>query len=213
MAARNLSSGSNSTENMPDQRDSDSDDEKYSPKKKFMLSSKTWVAVVAFHLSLFVFVWMRNLHFPTAKTKRSAGPGEFVEERARKYLRDITNIAPRTVGSIENEKLVVNYLLREFEQIKKRASDVHDFQVDLFTVSGTFTLGFIGGFNSVYENVNNILVKVSPKGRPTDNSLLVNCHYDSVAESPGEQYEARTKAEAKCSGHDHIELTSFPFCT
>ena len=151
---------------------------------KFTLSVKTWVAIFTFFLGIYGFVCVWNIHFPTAKTKRSAAKREFVEERARRYLKDITAFGPRTVGSEENEKLVVDYLLKELEKIKAAAHSAHDVEIEKFPVSGTFTLGFIGGFNSVYENVNNIVVKVSPKGG-ADDSLLVNCHYDTSAESPG----------------------------
>ena len=164
-----------------------SEDGKYSTKKRFLLTVKSWISIFSFYLSIYLFICFKNSQFPTAKTERNALPGEFVEERARKYLKDITGFGPRTVGSYENEKLAVDYLLKELNNIKKRAHPVHDFQIDLQTVSGSFTLGFIGGLNSVYENVNNILVKVSPKGG-AQHSLLVNCHYDSVAESPGKIY-------------------------
>ena len=160
------------------------DDDKYAIKGKFLISSKPWAAIFAFFIGIYVFVCIRNVHFPNPKTKRTALPGEFVEERARKYLKDITSFGPRTVGSYENEKLAVDYILKELNNLKKRANDAHEIEIDLQTTSGSFTLGFIGGLNSVYENVNNILVKVSPKGGAR-HSLLVNCHYDSVAESPG----------------------------
>ena len=163
-----------------------SEDDKYITKKRFLLTAKSWITIIVFFLSIYIFICFKNTQFPTAKTKRGALPGEFVEERARKYLKDITGFGPRTVGSYENEKLAVDYLLKELSNIKKRAHPVHDIQIDLQTVSGSFTLGFIGGLNSVYENVNNILVKVGPKSG-AEHSLLVNCHYDSVAESPGEK--------------------------
>ncbi len=159
-------------------------EDKYNSNYTSTYGKRLWLTIFAFNIFLYLAVCMRNTSFPEPKTKQNSLPGDFVEERARKYLKDLTSMGPRTVGSVQNEKLAVDYLTRQLEKIKANSKSQHDVQIDVQRVSGTFTLGFIGGFNSIYENVNNIIVKLSPRAG-SKHSLLVNCHYDSVAESPG----------------------------
>ena len=50
---------------------------------------------------------------------------------------------------------------------------------------GSFNLQFLDGLTHSYRNVQNVVAKLE-SGTGAKNSLLVNCHFDSVPQSPGE---------------------------
>ena len=160
------------------------DNEKDKPNKKTKLPPTHWFLFVVILVTIYAFIHVRHNTFPQAKSISSAHPGEFVEERARSYLEHITNIGTRPAGSHANEVVVVKYILDEISKIQKSCKPIHKIEVDVQKTSGTFTLQFLSEFVSYYENMNNILVKFSPRNGAKD-SLLVNCHYDTVVDSPG----------------------------
>ncbi|XP_055036290.2 endoplasmic reticulum metallopeptidase 1 [Misgurnus anguillicaudatus] len=116
--------------------------------------------------------------------------GEFNAIRARKHLDQITSVGPRTVGSPENELTTVNYLLDQIEQIRAESTaGPHSITVDVQRPTGSFSIDFLGGFTSYYDRVTNIAVKLEPK-TTAQHFMLANCHFDSVANSPGASDDA-----------------------
>uniref|UniRef100_A0A8C5DPR4 Endoplasmic reticulum metallopeptidase 1 n=1 Tax=Gouania willdenowi TaxID=441366 RepID=A0A8C5DPR4_GOUWI len=108
----------------------------------------------------------------------------------REHLEQITSVGPRPVGSQENEVLTVGYLLEQINNIKaETAEGPHQLTVDVQRPSGTFSIDFLGGFTSFYDRVTNIAVKLEPKGG-TQHLMLANCHFDTVANSPGASDDA-----------------------
>lgn len=150
------------------------------------MSQFGWLAVFIAYGLLYIFIHFQNTVYPEPKMLSTANAGQFVEEMARKHLKEITDFGHRYVGSKANEEIVVQYLLTEIDKIKKTSSDVHNFDIDVQLTTGTFSLPFLSPFTSYYHNVKNVIVKFSPRGGAKD-SLLVNCHYDSVLDSPGEK--------------------------
>lgn len=103
----------------------------------------------------------------------------------RKHLEKITSVGPRPVGSVENEVLTVNYLLAQIEHIRaEAAAGPHTISVDVQRPTGSFSIDFLGGFTSYYDKVTNIAVKLEPKAG-AKHLMLANCHFDTVANSPG----------------------------
>ena len=143
-----------------------------------------FVIFITVNLLLVCISHFERTHYPAPVTVSSASQGQFVEERARRHLKDITDFGSRPVGSPENEVKTVEYLLKEIEAIQAGASASNNVQIDTQSVSGSFSIKFLGGFASYYDNVKNILVKLSPRSG-AENSLLVNCHYDSVINGTG----------------------------
>ncbi|ROL46785.1 Endoplasmic reticulum metallopeptidase 1 [Anabarilius grahami] len=116
--------------------------------------------------------------------------GQFNSVRARKHLERITSVGPRTVGSPENEITTVNYLLDQIEQIRSvTKAGPHSITVDVQRPTGSFSIDFLGGFTSYYDRVTNIAVKLEPK-TSAQHFMLANCHFDSVANSPGASDDA-----------------------
>ncbi|CAI9617643.1 unnamed protein product [Staurois parvus] len=129
------------------------------------------------HLSL------RQLVTPGART------GHFNGTTARTYLEEITAIDSRTVGSPANEILAVNYILERIKDIQKQKNKVHKITVDIQRPTGSFSINFLGGFTSYYDNITNIAVKLEP-ARGAQHAVLANCHFDSVANTPGASDDA-----------------------
>ncbi|XP_054439081.1 endoplasmic reticulum metallopeptidase 1 isoform X3 [Pteronotus mesoamericanus] len=115
--------------------------------------------------------------------------GEFDARQARDYLEHITSIGPRTTGSPENEILTVHYLLEQIKLIESQSNSFHKISVDVQRPTGSFSIDFLGGFTSCYDNITNIVVKLEPRDG-AQHAVLANCHFDSVANSPGASDDA-----------------------
>jgi hypothetical protein len=150
-----------------------------------VLSGSVWLLLFSYYGVLLLYIHATTFSYPEVVTTANSRQGQFVEERARKHLDDLTQFGSRPVSSIANEKLTVEYLLNEIEAIRlDMETSVHRLEVDTQRVSGTFTIDFLGQFTSYYENVNNIVVRLSPQ-RGANHSLLVNCHYDTSMNTTG----------------------------
>ncbi|KAF5912772.1 hypothetical protein HPG69_007762, partial [Diceros bicornis minor] len=107
----------------------------------------------------------------------------------RNYLEHITSIGPRTTGSPENEILTVRYLLEQIKLIEVQSNSLHKISVDVQRPTGSFSIDFLGGFTSYYDNITNVVVKLEPRDG-AQHAVLANCHFDSVANSPGASDDA-----------------------
>ena len=114
----------------------------------------------------------------------------FFQERARDHLRQLTSVGPRPAGSYENEVLAVDFIRRRLESIQKRAKSVHQLTIDIQKPRGSFNLPFVDGLTQNYRDITNIIVKLESNTRLSNNALLVNCHFDSVPQSPGASDDA-----------------------
>jgi len=126
----------------------------------------------------------KKLPEPITISNEHAYPDRFVAERARNHLVNLTSMGPRHVGSKENEIMAVKLLTDEIKTIVSQSHSSHNIEWDLQKVSGAFTLQFLDGMTNVYRNVQNIVVKIGPF-ETSHHSLLINCHYDTVMDSPG----------------------------
>ena len=150
-----------------------------------VLGGSVWMLVFSFYGLLLLYTHSTSSRYPQAITTKGAQHGQFVEELARQHLDDLAKLGSRSVGSVANEVEAVRYLMGELEKIRVEMDPaVHSLEVDVQTVSGTFSLDFLGQFTSCYENVNNVIAKLSPK-TGSNNSLLVNCHYDTSINTTG----------------------------
>ncbi|MEE6459168.1 hypothetical protein FKM82_000560 [Ascaphus truei] len=117
-------------------------------------------------------------------------PGtEFNATTARDYLEHIAGIDSRTVGSPANEILAVNYLMEKIRAIQGRSNAANRITVDVQRPTGSFSIDFLGGFTSYYDNITNIAVKLEPEPG-AEHAVLANCHFDSVANTPGASDDA-----------------------
>ncbi|XP_071454875.1 endoplasmic reticulum metallopeptidase 1-like [Hetaerina americana] len=132
-----------------------------------------------------------HMHLPEPilieSDKTMGGKERFIAGRAARHLSDLTALGPRPTGSRENEELAGRQLERKAREFARVASPVHRVEVDVQRPSGSFPLRFLDGLTNVYRNVQNVIVRISNKNgdKPSAYSLLVNCHFDTVADSPG----------------------------
>ncbi|KAJ8960218.1 hypothetical protein NQ318_003942 [Aromia moschata] len=111
-------------------------------------------------------------------------PDRFIAERAYNILKNLTKIGPRPAGSYENEVLAVKVLKEEIETVMRGAHVNHVVELDIQKASGAFNLDFLDGMTNVYVDLQNVVVKVGSKIN-SPHSLLINCHFDTVVDSPG----------------------------
>ncbi|EDV36213.1 uncharacterized protein Dana_GF12846 [Drosophila ananassae] len=110
-------------------------------------------------------------------------PGEFVAERAQRVLEQLDRIGPKVVGSNANEVETVNLLLSEVSKIRNEMrGDIYDLEVELQQPNGMFVLGTM---TSLYQGIQNVVVKLSSKSSNSSSYLLLNSHFDSKPGSPG----------------------------
>ncbi|XP_038211457.1 endoplasmic reticulum metallopeptidase 1-like [Zerene cesonia] len=125
-----------------------------------------------------------------APLDRSAPPDRFIAQNAYEHLVNLTSIGPRVAGSYENEVAAVKVLLEAARGVQAAASPHNHVEIDVFSASGAFALTFIDGMTNMYRDVQSVAIRVrgaggrAPGARKPD-ALLLNCHYDTVPDSPG----------------------------
>ncbi|XP_023159980.2 endoplasmic reticulum metallopeptidase 1-like [Drosophila hydei] len=120
---------------------------------------------------------------PTSLTIEDDNTGEFIGDRAYDVLNNLVNIGTRVAGSNANEIDAVDFLLNEVSNIRKDLlDDYFTLEVDVHTTYGTH---IYYSLLEMYQGVQNVVVKLSPKGSTSESYLLVNSHYDTVTKSPG----------------------------
>ena len=102
-------------------------------------------------------------------------PSQFSEERALTHLHAITTFGVRTVGSNANENLTPNYILNFVDSVRAHAPDGVDIEAETQRPSGSFTSWFLGGFTNVYDQVTNVVVRVSFTGARHRQNALLKC--------------------------------------
>ncbi|XP_062868297.1 endoplasmic reticulum metallopeptidase 1 [Trichomycterus rosablanca] len=114
----------------------------------------------------------------------------FNSSRARNHLERIANIGPRPAGSVKNDVITVNFLLEQVKWIQaESAAGPNTITVETHRHSGTFSIDFLGGFTSCYDEITNIAVRIEPRVG-AQHFVLANCHFDSVPHSPGASDDA-----------------------
>lgn len=145
-------------------------------------------AVIALMFTVFIAVIVLEKKLPTGlKIVNENNPKfneRFIAERSMKLLKNLTSIGPRPSGSFENEILAVNFFKLEINKIISQASDMHIIDIDYQKSSGAFKLEFLDGMTNVYNDVQSVVVRVGSKIK-SKHSLLINCHFDTVQDSPG----------------------------
>lgn len=150
------------------------------------MPSSHFVGVLGLILLTFALVIIIEKQLPKALTiaEEDQYPDSFIAERAYNILKNLTTIGPRTAGSYENEVLAVQLITTEINDILKGSNPIHVVEVDVQKASGAFNLAFLDGMTNVYQDVQNVVVKVGSRINSA-HSLLINCHFDSVLDSPG----------------------------
>lgn len=141
---------------------------------------------VAFWFLLFYVTVIPSYHsYPDLLTIEDevTQPGRFIGARAESTLLRLTKIGPKVVGSAANEQTAVNFLLSEISKIVQDSrTDLYDIEQDVQIASGNYVLWQMV---NTYQSIQNVVVKLTPRGTNSTSSLLINSHYDSVPGSSG----------------------------
>lgn len=150
----------------------------------YLLRPNEVVAAFVVVLLVCVLVIFRAAHLPTPVSS-SVPLTTFSEERARVYLNDLLAIGPqRPVGTHANEVETPKYILKEVEKIRKESGA--NIETDRQFGSWSFTLDFLGGFTSVYQDVQNVLVMLrGTEHSPENGVLMISAHYDTPVGTKG----------------------------
>jgi len=119
---------------------------------------------------------------PEPLTVEDASKGVFIAERAQANLYDFEAIGTKVVGSDGNEHKTVQFLLKELNLIKENIrEDLFDMEIDLQYAYGAYVKW---NLVNMYQGIQNVVVKLTPKGSTSENYVLVNSHFDSQPTSP-----------------------------
>uniref|UniRef100_A0A6P4EJ56 FXNA-like protease n=1 Tax=Drosophila rhopaloa TaxID=1041015 RepID=A0A6P4EJ56_DRORH len=119
---------------------------------------------------------------PPANTLEDVSKGIFIAERAQANLYDFDKIGVKLVGSDANENKTVQFLMGELALIKENVlEDFFEMEIDPQVVSGSYEKS---GALYQYQAVQNIVIKLTPKGSTSEDYLLVNTHFDSKPTTP-----------------------------
>lgn len=171
-------------ENEPSTRFTDNKYEKYKfhrPMPYVHFLGLLCLIVIVFSLVIFI---EKQLPVGLRVEDERKYPDTFIAERAYNVLKNLTKMGPRPAGSYENEVLAVDVLKTEIENIMIGANEHHLIELDVQKASGAFNLKFLDGMTNVYRDLQNVVVKIGSKIN-SPHSLLINCHFDSVVDSPG----------------------------
>lgn len=109
----------------------------------------------------------------------------FIAEKAIHFLSELTALGPRVAGSYENDVLAVEFMIKTLTGIdQKFNSGKYKVEIERQTASGHFPLTFLDGMTHVYNDVQNVVARIQASPA-TNESLLMNCHFDTVPDSPG----------------------------
>ncbi|EYB98032.1 hypothetical protein Y032_0134g1817 [Ancylostoma ceylanicum] len=149
------------------------------------LGFKHWILVIAVVGVIYAGVVYLHRHMPPVIG--ADHHTEFSEERARVLLKELTALGPRPSGSVALEKKAFDIMQRHIGEIKQKITSkgVNRFEMDVQRPTGCFDLKFLSSFTLCYEKITNIVVRVGPASGPTHQSLLLNCHYDTMPDTPG----------------------------
>ncbi|KAH8300004.1 hypothetical protein KR044_008474 [Drosophila immigrans] len=119
---------------------------------------------------------------PKANMIEDSDNNIFIAERAHNDLYTLSNIGTKLLGSKENEIEAVQFLLKQLNQIKENSlKEYYDMEIDLSQASGQHVYA---NLVMMYQGVQNIVVKLSPRNSTSETFLLVNSHFDSKPFTP-----------------------------
>nr|CAD2162758.1 unnamed protein product [Meloidogyne enterolobii] len=144
-----------------------------------------WLFVFAMLASLYGLVVLLDLKMPDVKPANQYE--HFSEMRARQFLTQIASLGPRPSGSEALEIHAFRIITEKINSLKEvvKRNDVNRIEMDIQRPTGCYDLKFLSVFTLCYHKVTNIVARIGPKKGPTDFSILINCHFDTLPDTPG----------------------------
>uniref|UniRef100_A0A915MCF9 FXNA-like protease n=1 Tax=Meloidogyne javanica TaxID=6303 RepID=A0A915MCF9_MELJA len=144
-----------------------------------------WLFVFAMLAALYGLVVLLDLKMPDVKPANQYE--HFSEMRARQFLTQIASLGPRPSGSEALEIHAFRIITEKINSLKEvvKRNDVNRIEMDIQRPTGCYDLKFLSVFTLCYHKVTNIVARIGPKKGPTDFSILINCHFDTLPDTPG----------------------------
>uniref|UniRef100_A0A914VXQ3 FXNA-like protease n=1 Tax=Plectus sambesii TaxID=2011161 RepID=A0A914VXQ3_9BILA len=155
------------------------------PDQTSRIQFRHWLLILVIVASVYSFVVYVDNRMPEVLPSNQYV--EFSETRARTFLKTLAGFGPRPSGSVACEVKAVNLIDDKLYEIKKVVDSIgsNRLEMDVQRPSGCFDLGFLSSFTLCYRNITNIIARFGPKSGPAPHSVLVNCHFDTLPDSPG----------------------------
>ncbi|CAG7719742.1 unnamed protein product, partial [Allacma fusca] len=144
------------------------------------------IVVVVVGLSMLLTRYM-DARVPEPVSARNASNAtiRFSEERARRDLEHLTSVGVRVSGSEAADVTTVQNILKALSTITESGrSKFFNLEYTIQRPTGSFFVDKNAGFTSVYAGISNVVAKLEPKDG-TNDSVLVNCHFDTKPGTPG----------------------------
>ncbi|CAI5441277.1 unnamed protein product [Caenorhabditis angaria] len=152
---------------------------------KDAIGFRHWIIFILTVAVVYAGVVYLHRHMPPVRDASSFE--NFSEDRARVLLKQLVGLGPRPSGSVNLEKNAFQFIQDRIETVKSTVDEfgVNRIEHDVQRPSGCFDLKFLSSFTLCYHKITNIAVRIGPKAGPSGNSLLLNCHFDTMPDTPG----------------------------
>lgn len=138
----------------------------------------SWIWTILLGAIVFFLSWYTEYRLLTLPPQLSVNDSShhnqsFIAERAWHDLITITGFGTRPTGSHANEVLAIEFFKSELSSIKRGAHRNQKIHSDIQVTSGRYN-------RKIYRNVQNVIARLDGSDE-AENSLMLNCHFDSVA--------------------------------
>ncbi len=110
----------------------------------------------------------------------SGHPNQFHAPKARSHMEGLVALGFRHVGSEANEIHAKDLIVQRVEEIIATASPDVKIEISVQHPTGGYYVDFLGGITHIYQNITNVVVRLSRRGTPPLHAFMVNAHYDSA---------------------------------
>ena len=107
-------------------------------------------------------------------------PNQFHAPKARSHMEALVALGIRHVGSEANEIHARDLIVQRVEEIIASASEDVKIEISVQHPTGGYYLDFFGGMTHIYQNITNVVVRLSRRGTRPLHAFMVNAHYDSA---------------------------------
>ncbi|KAI6184117.1 Peptidase-M28 domain-containing protein [Aphelenchoides bicaudatus] len=102
------------------------------------------------------------------------------------FLEQLTALGPRSSGSVALEVDAVQMVTKRINDIQEKFAKggVNRLELDIQRPTGCYNLAFLTPFTLCYHEVTNIVVRIGANN-PSRHAILLNCHLDTLPDTPG----------------------------